>query len=183
MNTLVRKKCLQCKRQFKPKKENQKFCHTSCGHKFRYYLNKNKKNHICRHCGKKIKNRNIAFCNRGCQAEYQSSHSVNKTVKDNRIIICKGCSIKFTPKMEKQQFHSKECARGYFYFARYVFKPHPPQAKEMMEVRCQQCGDTWHIDAKKARKDNLYFCTDECKHAYKKKEKNANLLRPSSRTS
>lgn len=101
------KKCKQCEKEFKPKKEESIFCSKKC---FNEYKKSKRMSVICDNCGKKffirpsdLKYRNARFCSIKCRDEFNKAKILEKA--------CPTCGKKFTtPKKDNKTFCSNECS-------------------------------------------------------------------------
>lgn len=150
------KKCKFCKKQFKAKKSNQKYCCTDHAVKGYRYLSlkiykKRTGKRICKKCGKEFtttnKNRTKIFCSRKCCTSFHSHKHYLKELKKppnkrGTIKTCIYCGKKYKV--------SRECGGRYFCslecYKKFIKVP----------TKCKSCGEP--IKRKRLPAENSDYC-------------------------
>lgn len=136
--------CPTCKRTFKDRHGNRKYCSPACHYKSR--TPRERKQKYCLACGREIENRwNNKFCSREC------FNQVPRKSKPNKKTICIFCGKEFLASRKTRKFCSTSCQMKF-----NRLKHHPPK-----ERICSFCGS--HFFGKTTSK----YCY-ECRGKYSK---------------
>jgi len=170
---MEKRECLYCKKEYEPIKENQKFCSVSCNSK--YYGERNKKNRVCKRCGKdfwspeasKKRSRYCPEC-----AEKNKEEAERKRIENNTKPIyykqCPICGEYFeTTRKTKLLCDKDECKKKYECnkSRNYAIAKH-----KIQEHVCKYCGKHFFTDY--GDKHKCYCCNEHKEQSYKEhKEK------------
>lgn len=151
--------CKFCKKEFKPRWENQVYCSSSC----RIAFNKpepktrqTKKKQVnvrkCIWCGKEYtaESKKTKCCSKECGHKYAGSNCKGKLKKDYGISYCKHCGKQLTriQTKTKNKYCSQECSTAAITIRH--------------EVVCEGCGKTFMPKGT----DRTQYCSRECRFDY-----------------